>query len=262
MSESMMSFKEMYDVHLKLTYPIEVGNRYFDEGETIAHFDKIHIAGLNQIKEVVSANGGFDNRAHVFWENTKEIQLSFSQGIFSKTQFALMSNSKLLTTEQGEEILITKTESVETDEQGHAMLSEIPAEKVFVYKKETGERISPYLIEKNKLGFTVPFMEIIVTYQYQYKNSAEIVRIGHGLMKGYLELEGKTRVKDDITGQTVTGIIKIPKLKLMSDLSIRLGAQANPVVGNFKAIGVPVGSRGNSYVSEFYFLSNDIDSDF
>ena len=48
----------------------------------------------------------------------------------------------------------------------------------------------------------------------------------------------------------------------MSDLSIRLGAQANPVVGNFKAIGVPVGSRGNSYVSEFYFLSNDIDSDF
>lgn len=262
MSESMMSFKEMYDVHLKLTYPIEVGNRYFDEGETIAHFDKIHIAGLNQIKEVVSANGGFDNRAHVFWENTKEIQLSFSQGIFSKTQFALMSNSKLLTTEQGEEILITKTENIETDEQGRATLSETPAGKVFVYKKETGEKISPYLTEKNKLSFTVPFMEIIVTYQYQYKNSAEIVRIGHGLMKGYLELEGKTRVKDDITGQTVTGIIKIPKLKLMSDLSIRLGAQANPVVGNFKAIGVPVGSRGNSYVSEFYFLSNDIDSDF
>lgn len=262
MSESMMSFKELYDVHLKLTYPIEVGNRYFDEGETIAHFDKIQIAGLNQIKEVISANGGFDNRAHVFWENTKEIQLSFSQGVFSRLQFALMSNSKLLTTEQGEQVLITKTEEKETDKQGFIELSEVPVEKVFVYKKETGERISPYLVEKNKLGFTVPFMEVIVTYQYEYGGAAEVVKIGHGLMKGYLELEGKTRVKDDITGQVVTGLIKIPKLKLMSDLSIRLGAQANPVVGNFKAIGVPVGSRGNSYVSEFYFLSNDIDSDF
>ena len=58
------------------------------------------------------------------------------------------------------------------------------------------------------------------------------------------------------------GIIEIPKLKLMSELSIRLGAQANPVVGSFAAVGVPTGTRGNSYVSEFYFLNNDIDSDF
>ena len=58
-----------------------------------------------------------------------------------------------------------------------------------------------------------------------------------------------------------TGIIKIPKLKLMSGLSIRLGAQANPVVGNFSAVGVPVESRYNSYVMEIDFLNNDIDSD-
>lgn len=262
MSESMMSFKELYDVHLKLTYPIEVGDRYFEEGETIVHFDKIQIAGLNQITEIISANGGFDNRAHVFWENTKEIQLSFSQGIFSKLQFALMSNSKLLTTEQGEKVLITKTEEAETDEEGFVELSEIPVEKVFVYKKDTGEKISPYLIEKNKLGFTVPFMEVIIIYQYNYGGTAEIIKIGHGLIKGYLELEGKTRVKDDTTGHEITGLIKIPKLKLMSELSIRLGAQANPVVGSFAAVGVPTGTRGNSYVSEFYFLNNDIDSDF
>ncbi len=58
-----------------------------------------------------------------------------------------------------------------------------------------------------------------------------------------------------------TGIIKIPKLKLMSGLSMRLGAQANPVVGKFSAVGVPVESRHNSYVMEVEFLNNDIDSD-
>ena len=74
-------------------------------------------------------------------------------------------------------------------------------------------------------------------------------------------LEGRTRIKDDVTGQVVTGIFKVPKLRLMSDLSIRLGPQASPVTGNFRAEGVPVGSKGNSYVSEFFILSDDIESD-
>jgi hypothetical protein len=33
------------------------------------------------------------------------------------------------------------------------------------------------------------------------------------------------------------------------------------VVGNFEAVGVPVDLGNNSYVAEFYFLNNDIDSD-
>ena len=76
------------------------------------------------------------------------------------------------------------------------------------------------------------------------------------------KLELRMMKPDDTTGQVVTGIIKIPKLKLMSDLSISLGAQASYAVGNFQAIGVPVGTRGSSYVSEFCLLETDIDSDF
>jgi hypothetical protein len=36
------------------------------------------------------------------------------------------------------------------------------------------------------------------------------------------------RVKDDVTGKVTTGIINIPKLRLMSDLSIRVGSDAIP----------------------------------
>lgn len=257
----MISFKELYDVHLKLTYPIEIGDKYFEEGETVAIFDKIQIAGLTQNKEVVSANGGFDNRAHVFWETTKELQLSFSQGVFSKEQFALMSNSKLLVKEQDEQILITKREEKETDEGGFLELEKVPVGKVFVYKKDTGEKIPSFIVDGNKLSFREPFMEVTIIYQFNYSTGANVIKVGNTLVSGYLELEGKTKIKDDITGQVVTGLIKIPKLKLMSDLSIRLGMQANPVVANFSAVGIPVGQRGASYVSEFYFLNNDIDSD-
>ena len=47
----------------------------------------------------------------------------------------------------------------------------------------------------------------------------------------------------------------------MSDLSIRLGHQADPAVVTFRAVGVPVGGREKSYVCELYSLNDDIDSD-
>jgi hypothetical protein len=39
--DSSIGFKELYDVSLKTTYPIETGDRKIEVGETIAVFDKI-----------------------------------------------------------------------------------------------------------------------------------------------------------------------------------------------------------------------------
>lgn len=66
-------FKELYDVSLKTTYPIELEGRIIETGETIAVFDKIQLATLNEKKNIASAKGGYDNRALVFWEETNEI---------------------------------------------------------------------------------------------------------------------------------------------------------------------------------------------
>jgi hypothetical protein len=52
-------------------------------------------------------------------------------------------------------------------------------------------------------------------------------------------LEGKSRVKDDITGKTHTVLLRIPRLKLVSDLSMRLGREAGPLLANFAAIAYP-----------------------
>ena len=255
------SFKELEQCYLKATYPIEIGEKTIEKGEVIAKFDKIQIAGLDEVISWIAANGGFDNRPHVFWETTKEIDLIFSQGVFSNEQFALMTNSKLFEIGENESIIISETEVLESNEIGEVQLKEIPV-SFFVYDKETGEKLTILDQQEKKIVISEPFKEIVVSYTYNYVNGARIVKIGNKLFNGFLELEGRTRVKDDTTGQVVTGIIKIPKLKLMTGLSIRLGAQANPVVASFKGVGVPVGSRGNSYVSEFYFLNNDIDSDF
>jgi hypothetical protein len=106
-----------------------------------------------------------------------------------------------------------------------------------------------------------PYQTVIVDYWYEYINKFSTMVIGRPLTSGYLSLSGKTRVKDEITGQVKTGIINIPKLKLMSDLSMRLGADATPIVGTMDAVAIPVGNRGDKKIMEILFLEEDIDSD-
>ena len=260
MEESLGSFKTLEQVHIKATQNIEVGGKKFQEGETIAYFDKIQVAGLNEIKDYIAARGGYDNRGLVYWETTHELKLTFSQGVFSNTQFGLLNNSQIIQYEEGEPLLITYTEEIESDEVGNVVTKYEAQDQIFVYDKDNGEKLSWWKVGRD-LKIDGSYKDLIVRYRYNYIGGATIAKIGQQFLRGFLELEGKTRVKDDTSGLITTGIIKIPKLKLMSGLSIKLGAQVNPVVGTFDAVGVPVEMRHNSYVAEFCFLNNDVDSD-
>lgn len=260
MNESFGSFKTLENVRLKTTQYIEVNGKSFEEGETIALFDKIQVSGLKEFKDYIAATGGFDNRGLVYWETTQQLSLTFSQGVFSSLQFGLLNNANIINVEQGEPILISTTEELETDENGFITTTHAPIDQIFVYNKETGEKIVWRHFE-GKLKTAESYTDVVVNYRYNYTNGAAIAKIGQPFLRGFLELEAQTRVKDDITGLINTGIIKIPKLKLMSGLSIKLGTQVNPVVGTFQAVGIPVGERRSSYVTEIAFLNNDIDSD-
>lgn len=254
--------KELYDVKLKATYPIEIGKRYIEEGETICFFDNIQIANFQEIKSYITAHGGYEDRAHVWWESTKEVNFVMERGIFSKTQFALLSNSRLINIEQGGKILIPAREEVESNDEGIFELKENPYSNFYIYNLETGEKITAYTKLDNKTyQISESYASLIVDYNYEYENGGSVVNIGQRLIKGYLRLEGRTKIKDDVTGQTHTGIIIIPKLKLMSDLSMSLGEKANPVVGKIQGKIIPESSRADSRVIEMYFLNDDIDSD-
>lgn len=261
--ENLLGMKELYEVTLKTTYPIEINNRIIEEGETIALFDNIQIANFDEVKKMVTANGGFDNRAHIFWETTKEINLYFTQGVFSKTHLALMSNAKLYTIDGSKENLkIQKIETLESDENGIITFGHTPLkEKLFIYDTN-GNKITNFaFIDDEHIDIKETYKEVVVYYYFLYNNGATQMKVGQRLISGFVSLEGKTRLRDDKTGKVVTGIIKIPKLKLMSDLSIRLGRNANPVVANFQAVGCPIGTKGNKTVMDMYFLEDDIDSD-
>lgn len=259
--DSEFGFKELYEVALKTTYPIEIQNKILQPGEIIGFFDQIQLGNFQEKKSFASSNGGYDNRSWVWWEETKEIKFSLTQGIFSKNQFALMSNSKLISSATDEPILLTQRELVESNEIGVVVLRHEPIGNYFIYDVITGEKIIPISIDKNQIQIYAPYQQVLVDYTWNYFNKTETVVVGRSLVDGYLTLEGKMRVKDDITGHVKTGILKIPKLKLMSDLSMRLGSDAIPILGQLDAVALPVGAKGQKKVMEIIFLGDDIDSD-
>lgn len=257
------SMKELEDVVLKATYPIEIGNRVIEKGEVIARFDKIQISNFEEIKEITSARGGFSNRSHVWWSTTKELKLDFIQGVFSKEQFALLNNAKLLESDNTrDEVWIQKAITVESDNAGYFKLDSMIKKDLFIYDYHTGEKITDYQVdEEGKFHIDAPYKDLRVEYMYKYEDGFVNVKIGQELVKGFLTLVGKTRYQDDELGQIKTGIIQIPKLKLMSNLSMRLGENASPVVGSFSGVAVPVGVKGNSYVMDIRFLDRELDTD-
>ena len=106
------SFKELYDVSLKTTQPLEFCGHNFEKGEIIAIFDKINIANIHEIKKTVSAKGGYNNANLVTWEHTQQVDFHFTQGVFSKSQFGLLMNANMIYQINGGGVVISKREKV------------------------------------------------------------------------------------------------------------------------------------------------------
>ena len=257
--------QELYFVQLKSTYPIEIKGKEIAAGEVIAVFDSIQISNFQEIHKEVAAQGGYQNRKLVIWNRTEGVNLIFTKGIFSKTQFALMNNSRLIEVGNNQIVRIAQRDELETDDEGKITLTHVPIDSwIFVYNRETGEKLTDIEWPDRTqpiLQTSLVYKEVIVDYEYGYDNGADVELIGEEIFDGFLTLEGRSRIKDDITGETHTAIIYIPKLKITSDFNLTLGQNAQPMVGQFKGTALSIGGRKTSKALEIYFLDEDIDRD-
>ena len=257
--------QELYFVQLKSTYPIEIKGRTYAAGEVVAAFDKIQIANFQEINREIAAQGGYQNRKLVIWDRTEGVNLIFTQGVFSKTQLGLMHNARMVSIGENTIIRIAQRDELETDDEGKITLTHVPIDSwIFVYNKETGEKLTDLSWVNRAQGILqtpLIYKEVVVDYEYGYDNGADVELIGEEIFDGFLSLEGRSRIKDDVTGQIHTVIIYIPKLKITSDFNLTLGQNAQPVVGQFKGTALSTGERKHSKALEIYYLDEDIDRD-
>lgn len=252
--------KEFYDLRLKANAPIELsGGETIEQGETVVHFNTVLELVAQTDSRPALARGGRSNSAEVIWNDIEETYLQFSKGTLNQRSFSIMANSFYHTSSNP--IELTQEESLEADENGEIELEYEPI-LLFIRDKETGAKNKTWTkVGNKKILVGKAYSEWMVEYTHLYSKSYTIYEIGRELYNHFLFFESKVRLKDDETGLTTTGIIQIPKFRVMSDLSVTVGLTSSPIIGNFGGIGYPTGGRGERSIATIHLLSEDIDTE-
>ena len=261
--EPILGARDLYDVVLKAYCDMNINGKKYSKGEVICRFDTIQVANLNEKKNHTAAMGGYGNQELVVWDDTEKISIGFYQGVFSKTQLSILTNANMAKKIAQDKELIPCYEEQISNENMQIELKNYPEDlEIFIYDKQSGEKISNYTRLGKIISLNKKYQEVCVDYYTKYENNSTLFQIGLPATNGFMRLEGKTRLKDDITGKITTGILTIPKLKLKTGLSIKLGQSSAPMVSNFYGEGFPESGKRNKVVCTLLVLSDDIDSDF
>lgn len=300
MEEQLVGMKEMYDVNIRLNDPIEIGNRKYDINETVLSFDKAEIAQLQQQKSTKTARGGFGNRALIDWETDKECTFAITHGLLSLTTWAILSNSRIGERKTKSVSYKETIDVIEDDDfwfvdlkyipnhvdgqwgiQGNPEnepmpmgrrpwlpLKPLPPQRdrfIFCYDGQTGGRIMNFDVVGNRIIFHAEHRKVVVDYTFDYDDGFRELDVGSRLFNGYLNLTAKMTVKGYNDGETSTAILEIPRLKLNSNLGMRLGANVeNPVVSDFYFTGYPGEGRRieDQMVCRLTFLDRELTGDY
>ena len=148
------------------------------------------------------------------------------------------------------------------------MLKPLPPSRekfIFVYDQETGRRIDDFEIYENRLFFKRPYRKVYVDYTFEYEDKIKVIKVGDRLFNGFLSLAGKMSVKDEMSGEVTTAILEIPKIKLSSNLSLRLGKNYDSsTVSDFFFTGYPDENvrREKQSVCRITFLNKELTGDY
>ena len=292
--------KELYDVTIRLTSPAEFNGRKFNVNESLLVFKTAEIAQINEQKRNVQAKGGYHNTPLINWETDKEMNFGITNGVLSPVSFALLSNSRIelptMKSVSYNEILNTiedndycyidlkycpnhcncimgaqgnpNNEPLPLGRRQELMLKPLPPSKdkfIFIYDSETGKKINDFEIYQNRIFFKEFYRQVYIDYTFEYEDKIKVIKVGDRLFNGFLSLTGKMSVKDEMSGEVTTAILEIPKIKLSSNLSMRLGKNYdNSTVSDFFFTGYPDENvrREKQSVCKITFLDKELTGDY
>ena len=283
--------KELYEVVLRANTPMQFGSRYLEEGEPVLYFENINLALLSERSAPIMARGGWSNMPRVIWEDRSEVSFSLTEGVMSSISMGLLFSAKVTDAkDETDTLLVSKREGPFTLDNHRLELKHwpvsYPKKKTFIYeyerdvaqKKFYGKRIHGVMDPFDE-NIEIPCIEVyedkelknladeskqyIVDYYYEYTDEALIYTIQKERFNGLFSLEGKFYSKDENDGLNYTNIIYMPKVRVMSDINLRLGERADPSVSEFNLIGIPDNKIGykNGLILEITRLAQDIDAD-
>lgn len=293
MQDQYFGIKQLYEVVLKAKTPMHFGSRYIEQDEPILYFEHINISLLSEKNAPIMARGGWANLPQVVWEDRSEVTFSLSEGVLSTVGMGVLLSANVLEKQGQQELLVRRREGpMELDAQHCMYLKnwpvEYPKKKTFIYeysrdsiqRKMYGKRIygkkDPWEPQKeipciqvysdkdlNEKSLADINKQYLIEYYYQYPTEALIYRIQKERFNGLFSLEGKFYSKDENEGINYTNLIYMPRVRVVSDINLRLGERADPTMSVFNIIGMPenLGSNREGLILQMTRLDADIDAD-
>ena len=288
MTEEYFGHKELYEVVLRAKTPMQFGNRYIEEQEPVLYFDNLQMAVVSEQNRPIFAQGGWANMPRVIWDERNEVQFRMTEGVMSQVGMSILLSANVMAKEQNQPLYIHKQEGpfkVGTDRYIYLkhwpVASNIKKTFIFDFDRKAiqqkiygktvpgltdplGQELHCIQIFKDK-NCTIPAdnsREYLVDYYYEYEDEALIYGVKKERFNGLFTLEAKFYSKDENEGINYTNVLWMPKVRIVSNINLRLGERADPTVSNFTIIGLPetVGDQKN-LIMEITRLNEDIDAD-
>ena len=89
--EDLYGIKELYDLSIRAVNEEKIQDKIFKPNEILLHLDTVQIGVLTESVNRRYAQGGYNNKRLVTWENTPEIRFNFTKGVVSKIGLALLA---------------------------------------------------------------------------------------------------------------------------------------------------------------------------
>lgn len=252
--------KDLYEVSLKTTDNIEINNRAYERDEVFMFFDNLQISNISAEGSTYEASGGKNNFSWLMWEKVKSVDFVFEDGLASMVGFNLLTQSDAST--KGS-ITVPKREFVITNSSGIATLeNNVSTDRsIFAYKTSGGVIIEKLTIVGTytntiDLGVANANTSILVDYYFANTNITHY-EIGGENIKGFFKMTSKINFVDEKDGLKTTVLFVMPKVRILSNLNLTLGARANPIVSAFRLRAFPDDS-GKS-LARFIYLNQDIE---
>ena len=277
MQDAYFGTKELYEVVLKANTPMNFGSRRVEVGEPILYFEKVSIAQLNEQSRPIMARGGWGNMPHVIWEDRSEMTFTLSEGVMSSIGMSILMSADLVAHEEAKNgnLYIPKREGpFELDDLTMSYrLDRAPAQdkKIFLFEyerdvpqKKIDMKAEGLVIENNILRYKNGDInkQYLIDYYFKYGEEALIYYIEKERFNGTFSLEAKFYTKDENDGINTTNIMFMPKVRVVSDINLRLGERADPTVSVFNVIAMPEKTEeSREMIMKIVRLGEDIDAD-
>ena len=255
MIDEYFGVKELNEVVLKAKTPMIFGNRQLEAGEPVMYFENISLSLLTEQSHPIMARGGWGNMPHVIWEDRSEVQFTINEGVMSAISMGILFSAGVTGNPANNRILVPQRDGpFILDANGQIELTHTPylQRKVFIYEYErdvaqkkvygkvSDQADTIITVYQDKVGTPADITkQYIVDYYYEYTDEALIYTIQKERFKGLFTLEGKFYAKDENDGINYTNLMYMPKVRVVSDINLRLGERADPTVAVFNIIGMP-----------------------